>query len=372
MPRHIASLDGLRAIAVLLVLWCHVPLHVAGYPEWLGLAHFVIGPGGTGVELFFALSGFLITRILLAERDAGQPVRWFMLRRLLRIFPIYYLLLLIMLPFRPAAEIGWCALYLGNVIDAFCPQAGAQPLGHTWSLCVEEHFYLLWPLVVAFLPKAKARGVLCWIVIPGAVVGAAVVAHNFEIAPANNYIEHLSPFRFLTLACGALVAFAEPRLMADPRRLRRIGLTLIAIAIATHPHFWFAYLPIELEVTYWPIQYGVVCVRMNTAVLCTGVLMWCLVPQGTALSLQRVLCPAPLRAIGRISYGLYLYHLPIYHAVVLPSPTPTRAALAVGLAFAVATISYWLVERPILRYAARYRHRGPRVVQPDPPRVLST
>ena len=64
---------------------------------------------------------------------------------------------------------------------------------------------------------------------------------------------------------------------------------------------------------------------------------------------------APLRAIGRISYGLYLYHLPIYHAVVVPTPTPLRALFALALSFAAATASYWLIERPILRYAARFR-----------------
>ncbi len=88
MPRHLPTLDGLRGIAVLLVLWCHVPLMVPGYPEWLHLAYWLIGPGGLGVEIFFVLSGFLITRILLHERQHGAPVRWFLLRRLLRIFPI--------------------------------------------------------------------------------------------------------------------------------------------------------------------------------------------------------------------------------------------------------------------------------------------
>ena len=98
MPtRHLPVLDGLRAVAVLLVLWCHVPLATAGYPEWLRTANTLVGPGGTGVELFFVLSGFLITRILIREREQQVPVRWFLLRRILRIFPIYYLLLLVML-----------------------------------------------------------------------------------------------------------------------------------------------------------------------------------------------------------------------------------------------------------------------------------
>ena len=156
MPRHLPSLDGLRAIAVLLVLWQHVPLHTEGYPLWLEQARWLVNPGNLGVELFFALSGFLITRILLAEQRAGHQVRWFLLRRMLRIFPIYYLLLMVMAFWRPADELAWCALYVSNFADVFAPAAGPKPLGHTWSLCVEEHFYLLWPLAVAFGGPEKA------------------------------------------------------------------------------------------------------------------------------------------------------------------------------------------------------------------------
>jgi peptidoglycan/LPS O-acetylase OafA/YrhL len=100
-------------------------------------------------------------------------------------------------------------------------------------------------------------------------------------------------------------------------------------------------------------------VRAHSAILCTGVLMWCIAPRQLWLSPDRALSLAPLRAIGRISYGLYLYHLPIYHALLLPAAGPATVALAIALTFAVATASYWLVERPILRYAARFRHRKP-------------
>src|SRR5262249_34220180 len=115
LPRHIPVLDGLRGIAVLLVLWSHVPLVTPGYPQWLQWAHVAVGPGCPGVEIFFVASGFLMPRILLAERERGLAVRWFLLRRVLRIFPIYYLLLAVMLAVDPRPEIAWCALYLSNL-----------------------------------------------------------------------------------------------------------------------------------------------------------------------------------------------------------------------------------------------------------------
>ncbi|MEZ6038617.1 MAG: acyltransferase [Planctomycetota bacterium] len=361
MPRHVPSLDGLRAIAVLLVLWQHVPLELPGYPRWLAYAHFWVGPGGLGVELFFALSGFLITRILIAERDAGVPVRWFLLRRLLRIFPIYYLLLVVIAVGQPGPGIAWAALYLGNFAHVFAPGTVPGDLEHTWSLCVEEHFYLLWPLVVAFTSDRTARRVLLFGAIPVAVLGALSIGLSLPIERANLIIERLSPFRFLTLACGALVAFAEPRLRADPRLLLRRGVTSTGAGLLLLPKLWFIVLPFFwLQVAWWPIELGSTVTRVHLALLCTGLLMLCLLPTRHRFAPQQLLSIAPLRAIGRISYGLYLYHLPIFHWLLLPAQQAdgVAVALAVASTFAVATASYWLIERPTLRYAGRFRRAG--------------
>jgi len=359
MPRHIPSLDGLRAIAVLLVLWCHVPVTLTGYPDWLLLARWWLEPGDLGVELFFALSGFLITRILLAEQAAHQPVRWFLLRRMLRIFPIYYLLLLVMLFWRPGAEIGWCALYLGNFADVFSPTPGFKPLGHTWSLCVEEHFYLLWPMVIACCGSATGARVLKWVVIPVAVVGAVLVGILCEQRTAELAVYRLSPFRFLTLACGALVAYAEPRLMRSPRRTFAMGVGLTVLGLLLHPHIWFAILPILWlgGVDSWPMELAPAAIRIHVAITSIGILLWCLVPRSCLASPAGVLAISPLRAIGRISYGLYLYHLPIFRSVIHSKQTWLSVLVALVLTFAIATASYWLVERPILKYAARFRNR---------------
>lgn len=359
MPRHIPSLDGLRAIAVMLVLWCHVPLTLEGYPLWLAEARWWINPGDFGVELFFALSGFLITRILLAEREAGQQVRWFLLRRLLRIFPIYYLLLLIMASWRPGREIAWNALYLSNFTDVFAPTPGLKPLGHTWSLCVEEHFYLIWPLIVGCCAPKIALRILKWLIIPVAIAVAFLVCAYVEKHAAEWAVQRLSPIRFLTLACGALIAYGETRLNASPKRLLAMGIALTTVGLLLHPNIWFVYVPfVWLQASWWPLDMAPAFIRVQSAILCTGILMCCLVAPRRFGLVNGILSAAPLRAIGRISYGLYLYHLPIFQILIHTDQRPSRVLLAVGLTFAAATTSYWLIERPILKYASRFRNRG--------------
>jgi peptidoglycan/LPS O-acetylase OafA/YrhL len=358
MTRHIPSLDGLRAIAVLLVLWCHIPPATPGFPDWLGWARTWVVPGNLGVELFFALSGFLITRILLDERERGQSVRWFLLRRLLRIFPIYYLLLCVMAWQRPAGEIGWALLYLGNFRDTFWPIMDRNPLGHTWSLCVEEHFYMLWPLVVAWLPPAASRRVLTWGVIPAAILSGLWVCLTMPLAFSEVALQRLSPIRFGTLAAGALVAYAEPWLRAQPSRMLRGGVFAAAIGLLADTRIWFVIVPVYcLDVSWWPTDMFPIWLRIQSALFAVGVLIWCITPPGRAGSPARLLSFAPLCAIGRISYGLYLYHLPIYHWLLYPERTAGDVWLAATLTFAAATASYWLIERPILRFARRYSDR---------------
>ena len=354
-PSNLPVLDGLRAIAVLLVLWNHMPPLVFGDPEWLKVAGYLIGPGGLGVEIFFVLSGFLITRILLAERAIGAPVRWFLVRRLLRIFPIYYLLLLVMLPFRPLSEIGWCAAYLYNLKSILWPWESG-PLEHTWSLCIEEHFYLLWPLVVAFAPGPWARRTLVWFVMPAAAIGALLVGHWVADDPhAMKIVAHGSPFRFLTLGCGCLLAFWEPQLFAAPRRLLAIGLLSLGVGLALHPHLLFAFGPLWSGTEWVSRPWAPLVQLLHGGAWCTGIVLLALHAGTTRWSPLRALSWRPLRAIGRISYALYLYHLPIYATVVWPAPTTRNGLIAAGLSFAAAAVSYFVIERPCQRFGNRFR-----------------
>ncbi|HEX5051170.1 MAG TPA: acyltransferase [Planctomycetota bacterium] len=357
MPRHLPVLDGLRGVAVLLVMWCHVPAHTPGYPSWLNAALMLVGPGSLGVEIFFVLSGFLITRILLAERAAGTPLRWFLLRRAFRIFPAYYVLLLLLLPTRPLDEIAWCAIYLHNLDAILRPHA--TPLGHTWSLCVEEHFYLMWPPLVAFAAAATAARVLAWAVLPLAFAGAVLVGCTVHSDYVMNAVQHGSPFRFFSLGAGCLLAFHERPLLERSRARALVVAGCLAVALAMHPLLlyvlgpWWSgrlWLPLELQQATW---------LLHSTSLATAIVLLGIGTRATGRSPLRLLTWSPLRGVGRISYGLYLYHFPIYWALLLHAPTPALAAAAIVLTFVAAIVSYWMLERPLLRYAGRFRGAPP-------------
>lgn len=354
-PAHLPVLDGLRAIAVLLVLWSHVPPHTPGYPEWLLWSRLLVEPGGFGVEIFFVLSGFLITRILIAERAALRPVRYFMARRLLRIFPIYYLLLAILFVVDPHPEFLWCAVYLGNWLTVTTPGIDF-PLQHTWSLCVEEHFYLLWPLVVAFTaPRRPVAVLLIWL--PLALAAALFVGYwTTDLRHAFTATQHCSPIRFFSLGAGCLLAYAEPALTGRPRRMLVAAVILLVPGIAANNVLQFALLPNWLDrPVLLPHRAGPALWLLSMTALATAVLLVCLASSAARWSPVRLLTTWPFVAIGRISYGIYLYHLPIFRALLRPTPTGGRVALAIGLTLVAATASYWLLERPILRYGRRLR-----------------
>ncbi len=358
---HRPALDGLRAIAVLLVMWTHVPAAALGGPEpWLRAA---VKPGYLGVDIFFVLSGFLITRILLADKLAGVPVRWFLLRRLVRIFPIYYITLAVIWAIDPTRpELPWAALYLSNVYFPF--HGGESPLRHTWSLAVEEHFYMLWPWVVYGLSVARSRLVALGVLVPFALFASfawviwnatpqfaeliAQAKRDGLIADHNpkRLVYTFTAFRMLSLAVGALFAYHERAIDRRPARAAWLAAAaLVAGEVGIH-----VVIPAAAPL-WWPplrlISFHLVSAGTVLGVIAIGDL---------ARSPLAVLRTGVLRAIGRISYALYLFHLPIFTWLAHgEGATPRRAALAIAVSFAAAGVSYVVIEKPMLRWAGRFR-----------------
>src|SRR5262249_33425960 len=208
--RHVRAFDGLRGIAILLVLLRHVGEDLPGR-RLGGLVDAALNAGWLGVDVFFVLSGFLITGILLDARgDEAQPTpgyfRRFYARRALRIFPIYYLFLVITRP----SGMWWYVSYASNVLIARhgWPD-GLLETGHPWSLAVEEQFYLVWPAIIAWTPRRWLAG-LCVAVIGAAIAMRVLLIHQGAALAA--YV--LTPARADTLAIGATLAIA---LRSGPR-----------------------------------------------------------------------------------------------------------------------------------------------------------
>lgn len=301
-PSHLSSLDGLRAIAVLMVLMTHFK---EATPYWLWE---VFNQGGFGVYLFFVLSGFLITRILLFEKGKPAYFRNFYARRTLRIFPLYYgvlslhfWVLLRMFP-TPATKgdamyQGWLWGYAYNILVAIKGHpffsSDWMGLGHFWTLAVEEQFYLVWPLLVWILSRETLTKFCVAI-----IVLTPCIRLFFFAMGANDYWYRVFTFCQLdSLALGALLACLESSeqlsRLQKPATLALIGIGAILVAASIH----------------WPRspEHGIPLIAYHGAVaLFFGALVAL-----AALGSFRWLNNSVLAEVGQKSYAMYVFHVPL-------------------------------------------------------------
>ena len=344
-PNYVRELDGIRGIAILLVLWSHLPREPLG--QLLTVCSFAVQPGYLGVDLFFVLSGFLITRLLLSGRGQKGSLVRFLIRRSLRIFPIYYLTLLVIFAVEPGRYLAWCAIYASNFAFAF--DLTANPMRHSWSLCVEEHFYLFWPFFVAVISPERLRLACLWLM--GSAVALATVAVVFVDIPTSSgdLIYRGTCFRMLSLVAGALLAVEEKCIVAGAARWRARIMWLILGAVFLVGGFRF--LPVAQTIGY---DFLPVVKLVGFSMLSTAIILWCIIGQNSHSMFGRCLRGRALGQVGRVSYGLYLYHFPVFYFfgfrdfdAAAPSLVEVSAALAVTVLITV--VSYLLVEAPILK-----------------------
>ncbi|MBX3154691.1 MAG: acyltransferase [Deltaproteobacteria bacterium] len=320
---RIEQLDGLRALAFLAVFFfhaIHMPL------------------GFLGVDLFFALSGYLITRNLLELRaqTTSRAMAVFYYRRLLRIIPPYFLALavMILLGDLPLATSGWYFAFCSNIHDSFFERVNGAPLT-LWSIAVEEQFYLVWPLLVLLVPRRRLVAVL---------VAAVVVSALSRWWWAGNHdaVYRLMPCRMDTLALGAILA------AIDLDEVRRRSTTWIAIAVgagAISLGYRFAigralHRPQDLTVAYEVVGYGI------TAIAFAAVLAF--VRAHDHGRVHAVLSQPLLRYIGKISYMAYLIHVVAIELVQRHvHSTALIAPLALALTVGWASLTWYLVEQPL-------------------------
>jgi peptidoglycan/LPS O-acetylase OafA/YrhL len=363
------ALDGVRGIAVLLVVAYH-----------LGLPHSSRG-GAIGVTMFFSLSGFLITSLLLREADQRGSIDLpsFSMRRVLRLVPALTVLCAGVLVWtiasdpvdRTRAAVPWVVLYAGNWERVIHGMGSLGALEHAWSLGVEEQFYLLWPLCVLGLgviarPASRAAGVLVGSLI-GAVLSLAWRVHLWNPDDPFHSVGRLyngtdAVADQLLLGCALAAALHLLRGRAGGRvGVRRaagaVGLPAVAYLV------WIAaFRPggTSVDNTRLYLTYGASTFALASALLVASAVLAPTTP------LSRLLATRPLVAIGQRSYGIYLWHYPLIVAIGSDLPDLDRNAqrlLVVGATALVTMASYRFVEQPALRWKRRFER-----VRPGEPR----
>jgi peptidoglycan/LPS O-acetylase OafA/YrhL len=367
--RHRPALDGIRGLAILGVVASHIFPGTPGNNVLYQWLYRFLTFGAAGVDLFFTLSGFLITGILVDSLSDQQYFRKFYARRALRIFPLYYGTLLVLLILTPWLGIQWhhelwsLAFYLQNTRAAapLYTFASRVSLGHFWSLAVEEQFYLVWPLLVFFIRDVRK---LLWACLTLSVVSFVLryvlLTHHvpYPAVNANTLCRADS-----LLAGGALALLLRTRAYASVLRAGRwifaassIGLVLLS----------FTGDRLQPSLIKFACLYTIYC---TVLALCSANLInWSLSNSVSARLFQW----KPLRFMGKYSYGIYILHLIVFTAL---QPLLRRGLLhfsknksigilatgliAFGLSVLLAYASYHLYEKQFLRLKRYFRYDKP-------------
>lgn len=342
--RNIPSLDGMRAISILLVIAGHSIPHFA---RWIKLpARIYILFAHTGVSVFFVISGFLITILLLKELDGTGTIglRRFYLRRAFRIFPPFYLYLSIVFVLTvmgvfqlPLRAFFFAATYTSNYF--FGPGGGFAGLQHLWSLCIEEQFYLLWPATLLLL--GKRRAIYCATVLI-LISPLSRVLTYFVLAPQHRaMVGRMFHSGIDTIMFGCLIALLWQSDLFE--RTRRIWASDWCFAGNV---FFLGCLDPLLDLRFQG-RYGLTVGMTLEGVSICLVTLYLVTRPGTAPG--RLLNTPALRHIGVISYSLYLWQN------ILTSENLGFFPYNLAAILVCAELSYWGVERPALRLRDRLR-----------------
>ncbi len=359
-PQRFPALDGVRALAIIVVLMHNFSLLSAPETAMQHVLAAWLDRGWVGVQLFFVLSGFLITGILLDTQRAANYFTSFFSRRILRIFPLYFLTLLVVLVLLPligawhppTPRDAWLVVFLSNWVQPFHSGEGSLP--HFWSLAVEEQFYLVWPFVVYRLGAVRVLTVSLGIGVAALVIRILLLRAD---VPAEAVYE-LSVCRMDALAFGAAAA-AALRLPAWRQALvgRQARLTLVSAAVLligallSRGYQQYGFAPQTVGYSFLAIAFGLFVLAAACADL-SGATGW-----------PAVLRNAVFRRIALYSYAMYVVHVPLkellgrrlLQAAELennPSVWLTLGYIGVGMivTYLIAVASYRYFESYFLRF----------------------
>ncbi|SCK41755.1 Peptidoglycan/LPS O-acetylase OafA/YrhL, contains acyltransferase and SGNH-hydrolase domains [Variovorax sp. HW608] len=315
---YVPAFDGIRAIAIAMVLVFHGGFHPAG-------------GGYLGVDVFFVLSGFLITKLLAGEleQQGRLDVASFYGRRALRLYPVFLVVLAcVTLPGRilwPGIPIGQHALLAGLYLNDYAQALHyvPTPLTYTWSLAVEEHFYVLWPLALPFVLRSRDPVrlmlmlyllVFMWRVFNMAMLGWEPTYFRFDTRASG-------------IVLGCMLALMPTQ--APPKYAGIVALILLLLAAAPGS---------------WGLPYGL-DLALPVAEVCAAILVLSAFHSSHE---ARLLAWAPLAYVGRISYGIYLWHAPLMFWLREAGYSRVTVLMAgTSMAVALAALCYHLIDRPV-------------------------
>lgn len=350
---RIDGLDGIRACAVIAVVWHHAHGGIESIP--------ISRNGFLGVDVFFVLSGYLITTLLLRERatSGGISLSKFYVRRSLRIFPLYFavlaaLTLYFWLNLRTSNQateyflnLPYLLTYTSNLVELY------DPMAISWSLSVEEQFYLLWPPLLVLLGWRRCMPVLCILIGLNQAINFGFLDAYLPYSKLPMLQATLTPI-LLGVMLGILLAETSASRWAGLLAGWRLWVILALVLIAANT---------AGDIRGWP--------RLSFQVLTTIALAGVVLHPGHGL--VKLLEWRPLVAIGAVSYGVYLLHMIVLYpvgrltkALGVATPSITFAA-CLALTFGAAWLSFRYFERPFLRLKTRF---SPTSQQTDPPPVM--
>lgn len=358
---RIKTLDGLRGLALLCIVSFHAVIICGAHRvDWYPLVRW----GPATLDIFFVLSGYLITGILIRARGKPHYFSRFLVRRALRIFPAYYVVLIFVFGLGPllsaefaasgtAKDVLWYALYVQNIKTSFEGWPAWPYVAHLWSMAVEEQFYLTWPFVVWLLAPAALARLSCALIVIG--IGAKLTVAALGDPGAMAHTSTVT--RMGAIAAGSWIACQDPQRVRDWLRLPLLWLGLaLGAFIGVH----------VLRLTPGGgLGYGLATI---TATLTPGVVIL-LIHAGRLPHIASEMLTQPLLLwLGRLSYGMYLLHYPVAGIVFEWNADWLNAGLATSpnftafvftlIVFATTTplavVMYHLVEAPALALKDRY------------------